>query len=103
MYTVLFTALHHVYCSVSALHHVYCTVYSSTPHILFCFSSAPCILFSFSTLQLFTVGTVDDLDIIQCDSDSFSMYGIEVGWYHFFVSALHHGYYSASATLPYGL
>ena len=72
MYTVLFSALCHVYCSVSALHHVYCS------HFL------PCS-FSLQVLQ-------DYLDVLQCDSCSFSVYGIEVGWYHFLVSALHHGY-----------
>ena len=84
MYTALFTALHNIYCSVSALDYVYCS------HFL------PCS-FSLQTLQ-------DNLDVLQCDSDSFSEYGIEVGWYHFyFVSALHHGYHSPSAILPYGL
>ena len=61
MYTVLFSALHHVYCS----------------HFL------PC---SFSLQVLW-----DNLDVLQCDSDLFSMYGIEDGRYYFLVSALHHG------------
>ena len=64
MYTVLFTVLCHVYCSVSALHNVYCS------HFL------PC---SFSLQAMW-----DNLDVLQCDSDSFSMYGMEVGWYHIF-------------------
>ena len=34
----------------------------------------------------------DNLDVLQCDSDLFSMYGTEVRWYLFLVSALHHRY-----------
>ena len=74
-------ALHHIYCfklcttgycSVSALHHVY------SSHLL------PC---SFSLQVLW-----DNLNVLQCDSDSFSMYGIEVWRYYFLVSALNPGY-----------